>query len=353
MGFIKAVRGALSGTMEDIWKEMFVCDSLPAEVLMVRGVKQVSNRSANTGGDPNTITHGSVILVADGQCAVVVSGGRVIDSCSEPGEYVFHDPKHVSGLAGLLKETGERISFGGDALPRLQRVYYINVKESMDNPFAAVFPVELKPAGPNRIAARISCRGVFSYRISDPTLFYRLAAGNTAGAYTRSELTGQITSELLTALGPAAEALCAGGLRPSELPAHTEELCRALREKAAGGWLGQRGLEIISVAISSLTPMEGDMRSVQRLSRAAALFDAVTPPPEKEPAAAKAPGAWTCVLCGAESTGDFCPMCGKPRTWVCACAQENLGRFCTRCGKPRPQAAASSTPAPKPSAFTP
>ena len=50
MGLIKAAAAAISGTMDDIWKEMFVCDSLPADILMVRGVKRVSNRSANTGG---------------------------------------------------------------------------------------------------------------------------------------------------------------------------------------------------------------------------------------------------------------------------------------------------------------
>ena len=78
MGLIKATAAALSGTMDDIWKEMFICDSLPMEVLMVRGVKHVSNRSANTGGDPNTITHGSVIVIADGQCARRQSGRQLL-----------------------------------------------------------------------------------------------------------------------------------------------------------------------------------------------------------------------------------------------------------------------------------
>ena len=334
MGLIKAATAAIAGTMDDVWKEMFVCDSLPMDVLMVRGVKRVSNRSANTGGDPNTITHGSVILISDGQCAVVVSGGKVIDACSEPGEYIFHDPKHVPGLGGLLAEAGERFTFGGDPPPKMQRVYYINVKECMNNPFSTAAPIRLRAAGGYPMYGAVACAGVFSYRITDPALFYKLVAGNVAGAYTRRELTEQITSELLTALGPAIDACCSRGIRPSDIPAHTEELSRALRETADKGWLGQRGISIVSVALSSLSPLGGDMEEVQAMSRAAAI--AGTAPEAEAEKTAEAEEAWTCVLCGVESTGDFCPQCGKPRKWTCACGKENLGRFCRDCGKPRP-----------------
>ena len=333
MGLIKATAAALSGTMDDVWKEMFICDSLPMEVLMVRGVKHVSNRSANTGGDPNTITHGSVIVVADGQCAVVVSGGKVIDSCAEPGEYTFHDPKHVPGLGGLLKETGERITFGGDAPPKMQRVYYINIKESMNNPFLSEAPIALRSAGGFGLNATLFCSGLYSYRIKDPALFYRLLAGNVAGAYTRTELTRQITSELLTSLGPAIDRLGAQGIRPSELPAHAEELSRALREISNQGWIGQHGLEIVSVGVSVFSPASGDLAEVQRLSRAATLFGMAPAPEEEE---RSEPEAWVCQVCGAESTGAFCPQCGRSREWTCDCSQVNRGRFCRNCGKERP-----------------
>lgn len=331
MGLIKAAASALSGTMDDVWKELFVCDSLPMEVLMVRGVKRVSARSANTGGDPNTITDGSVILVADGQCAVVVSGGKVIDSCSEPGEYTFRDPKHVPGLGGLLKETGERIAFGGDALPRLHRVYYINMKESMNNAFQSSFPAALLSAGGHGLSGTLTFSGLYSYRIKDPALFYKLLAGNVAGSYTRGDLTGQITAELQTSLGPTISRLGAWGVRPSVLPGYAEALSKALREAAAEGWIGQHGLEIVSLGVSVFSPSSGDMAEARRLSRAATLFG--MPPEEKGDAA---PGAWLCQICGAESTGAFCPQCGRSREWTCGCGKVNRGRFCMDCGKERP-----------------
>ena len=54
------------------------------------------------------------------------------------------------------------------------------------------------------------------------------------------------------------------------------------------------------------------------------------------PEAGEEPEAWTCLLCGGESTGAFCPQCGKPRDWTCACGRVNRGRFCMDCGKERP-----------------
>ena len=329
MGLIKATAAALSGTMDDIWKEMFICESLTSEVLMVRGVKHVSNRSANTGGDPNTITHGSVIVVADGQCALVVNGGKVVDYCTEPGEYTFRDPKHVSGFGGLLSEVGERISFGGDPPPKLQRVYYVNLKESTGNFFRTEIPVDLKLIGPAPITGKATVSGVYSYRIKDPPLFYRLLAGNVARAYTRTELTKQITSEVLTALGPTMESLRVNGGYPSDLPAHTEKLAQALKDTVSRGWVGQHGLEIYSVAISSLS-VEG-LGSMSRMQAAAGLLGGSAPPAQKQ----SKTEAWKCI-CGGESTGAFCPQCGRPRKWTCACSAENLGRFCVNCGKPRP-----------------
>ena len=48
MGLIKAGMGALGGTFADQWKEFFYCESMPKEVLVTKGQKRVTGRSANT-----------------------------------------------------------------------------------------------------------------------------------------------------------------------------------------------------------------------------------------------------------------------------------------------------------------
>ena len=80
MGLIKAAFGALGGTLADQWKEYFYYDAMDADVLVAKGVKRVSGRSSNKYGEDNVITDGSHIAVADGQCMIIVDGGKVIDA---------------------------------------------------------------------------------------------------------------------------------------------------------------------------------------------------------------------------------------------------------------------------------
>ena len=91
MGLIKAALGAAGGVMADQWLEYFYCDSLPENVMAVKGQKRTSGRSSNTRGSDNIISNGSVIAVADGQCMIIVDQGKV-------------DP-----LVGLKENTGYEI----------------------------------------------------------------------------------------------------------------------------------------------------------------------------------------------------------------------------------------------------
>ena len=47
MGLIKAISGALGGTLADQWKEFFYCDALDKDVLVTKGQKRTSRRSSN------------------------------------------------------------------------------------------------------------------------------------------------------------------------------------------------------------------------------------------------------------------------------------------------------------------
>lgn len=83
MGLIKAGIGALGGTLADQWKEFFYCESMPKEVLVTKGQKQISGRSSNTKGNDNIISNGSGIAVADGQCMIIVEQGKIVEVCAE------------------------------------------------------------------------------------------------------------------------------------------------------------------------------------------------------------------------------------------------------------------------------
>ena len=44
MGLIKAALGAAGGVMADQWKEYFYCESIPENVMAVKGLHRVSGR---------------------------------------------------------------------------------------------------------------------------------------------------------------------------------------------------------------------------------------------------------------------------------------------------------------------
>lgn len=88
MGLIKAAVDAAGGVLADQWKEFFVCESLDADTLMAKGEKHKSKRSSNNGDD-NIISNGSVISVADGQCAIIVESGRVVELTAEPVAFTY------------------------------------------------------------------------------------------------------------------------------------------------------------------------------------------------------------------------------------------------------------------------
>ena len=105
MGLIKALTGAVGGTLGDQWKEYFYCESLPADVLVRKGIKRVGGRSSNKHGSDNIITDGSGIAVADGQCMIIVNDGKVAEICAEPGEYTFNSGESPTVFSGSLGES--------------------------------------------------------------------------------------------------------------------------------------------------------------------------------------------------------------------------------------------------------
>ena len=122
MGLIQAALGSVGGVLADQWKEYFYCEALPANVIMTKGHKRVSNRSSNTKGSDNIISNGSVIAVADGQCMIIVDQGKVTELCAVPGEFTYDsstEPSIFSGKLGqsiieTFKNIGKRFTFGGE-----------------------------------------------------------------------------------------------------------------------------------------------------------------------------------------------------------------------------------------------
>lgn len=393
MGLIKAGRTALKSTLADQWKEFFYCDSLDKDTLVARGRKRVSGKSSNTSGSDNVITNGSGIAVADGQCMIIVEQGRVVEVCAEPGQFTYDsssEPSVFSGnlgdsIAETFKTLARRFAHGGDTA-KDQRVYYFNTKEIMDNKFGTANPVPFRVVDTKiglDIDVSLRCNGVYSYKISDPLLFYANVCGNVSRDYTRDQLDSQLKTEFISALQPSLAKLSAMELRPNQIIAHNTELENALNDTLSKKWKELRGIEVVTVSLGSVTLPEADQQLIKSAQHSGMLKDPtmaaatlVEAQAEAMKAAAGNKGgamtgfmgmgmamnaggvnpqnlyamgqntpkneaanadSWKCS-CGATVSGKFCPECGtkRPEGWVCSCGTLNKGRFCSECGAKKP-----------------
>ena len=415
MALIRAAIGAISGTMSDQWREFFYCESLPENILMTKGQKRVSGRSTNISGEDNIITTGSGIAVADGQFMILVEQGKIIDYCGEPGQYTFDIGGEPSLFAGggfgqnamaVMNTAFERFKFGG--IPgKDTRIYFINTKEIIGNKYGTPMPIPFRVVDERAgfdIDVCIKCFGTYSFKITVPLLFYTFA-GNVPQDYTRETLEETMRGELLDALLPAFGRISMQGVRYSMITMHTRELTQALNEELDAKWGRLRGIEIVSVNVSSVTADKEDEARIQEYQRMAMFRDPtmagaalVNAQAEAMKAAAsntatgpamafmgmgmagQAGGANAASLYaqGQQQPGvpvppvvqqQYPPQPGVPMPpvvpevpvappapvanevagWTCACGMAGItGRFCSNCGQPQPVA----PPAPESNTWT-
>ncbi len=403
MGLLKAGFGALGGVLADSWRDYFYCESMDADTLVVKGEKRAGDRSSNKKGTDNIISNGSIINVNDGQCMIIVESGKVVEICAEPGEFVYDTGTEPSIFYGSLgenikktfSEIGKRFSFGGEPA-KDQRIYFFNTKEIMGNKYGTPSPIPFRimdQAIGFPLDIKIRCHGEYSYKITNPLLFYTNVCANVENDFTRDEIDSQLKSELLTALNPAMFKISQNNIYYAAIPAYTMQLAEELNELLSSKWRDRRGIEIVEFGVSAVNATPEDEARITEYQRSAAMgrdanmlrghmagatAQAMNTAAANEAGAAmgfmgmgmagnmmgnmsgfmqganntqdtmvnqqvggvgQASGGWTCE-CGTENNGKFCQNCGAPKPaakgWTCSCGAVNQGKFCQDCGKPKP-----------------
>ena len=373
MGLIRAALGAAGGALADQWKEFICCEALDKDVLVKKGSKRTKG---NNRGDDNIISNGSGIAVADGQCMIIVEQGKVVEVCAEPGEFTYDTSTEPSVFAGSLgdsilatfKTIGKRFTYGGDT-GKDQRVYYFNTKELLDNKFGTPNPIPFRVVDSKiglDIDVSLRCSGVYSYKISDPLLFYTNVCGNVSQEYRRSELDTTLKTEFIAALQPAFAKLSDMELRPNQIIAHNTELADAMQSELSNKWSGLRGLSVVSVALGSVTLPDEDAEMIKSAQRAAINKDVnmaaatmVTAQAEAMKTAAGNTNGAAMGFMGMNMAGQaggfnaanlFAMGANQAQAqpqaqaqqvagWTCSCGSVNQGKFCTNCGAKKPAGA--------------
>ena len=378
MGLIKAAITGFSSTLADTWEEYFVCESIPVDILVVKGQKRVGKGSSNKKGNENVITKGSKIVVHEGQAMIMVDQGVILEIATEPGVYTYDagtpgifSSTFGGGLKDTFKEAWDRIKHGGDAAHD-QRIYYFNTKEIIDNKFgtqnAIPFRVQYQDLG-RSFTVGVRCNGVYSYKIVDPVLFYTNVCANVTSTYSRNEIDPQLRAEFIDALQPAFGQISGSGIRYDELPMRQPEVKSAVDQVLSAEWTERRGISVVKVAINSATISEEDTKRIQEFedrawntnptNAAATLVEAQA---QAMQGAANNPNGAAMGLFGMNMANQAGGMNAQnlfnmgaaqgavgattapqaaPQTTAgggnCSCGKTgNTGKFCAECGSPKP-----------------
>ena len=203
--------------------------------------------------------------------------------------------------------------------------------------------------------------------------------------FRRDRIDSQLKTELLTALQPAFAAVSEQGVRYSQLPAHADDIARALDAELTNTWGQNYGIEIAAFGLSSATISDEDAERIKVLQMNAALKDPTMAAATIAAAQAQAmkdaanntstgpmmafAGMNMANMVGGMNSQQLYGMGGTPQqtppttpspapaaaaavgaaaapagSWTCACGTVNTGNFCSNCGSQKPQPATWTCP---------
>lgn len=364
MGLIQAVKGAVSSTLADQWKELIYSDSLDENTLVQKGCKKVTEGSSNQYGSENIITEGSHIIVNEGQALLIVENGKIIDFSVEPGAYIFKSNTEPSlfanGMQGLIdsfKKMGKRFTFGGQP-SNVQVVYYVNLKENPNHKFG-VYGIPFRDAEFN-FTLRLKGYGVYSYKIEDPILFFSHVSANVKNSYLASSIEEQLKAEFQQAIQMSLGTLSSTGMRYDAIPQHTGELVATMDKMLDVDWKQKRGMSVVSIGFSSIVPDEESTQKIAQFQEARVYSNAAmlggrlggAQATAMEQAASNQNGSingfvgmgFAQQMGGASAAqfikpnmeqNSFSEQKNSAEEWICTCNAKNNGKFCSNCGKRR------------------
>ena len=282
-------------------RNVFSCASLSDAALLAPGFPPVS------GSRENELADGAVIAVEEGQCALLVSRGKVFDLCAEPGVYAY------SGESLPDPKPGE---LGEDALKRLypyppdasgHRLFYVNTRPVSPLPFRSGRGIPFRitiPAFRLDLDIPLYCEGSFRYGICDPVRFFTDITGPVREPFRSGELNELLAREAETALPPVLARISAARTAFPSKQAFCQAIAQGVTEQLADSWRERRGIRIAELRIDSVRTDDGVSRYFDAWLGAEAQAAPQSP-------AVPASGTWVCPECGTASAGNFCPECGR------------------------------------------
>jgi membrane protease subunit (stomatin/prohibitin family) len=381
MGMIRAALGAAKGTFADQWLDVVEPLEMGERTLFTRGV--VVRQGSNKKGNKDILSNGSVIHVYDNQCMILTDGGKIIDYSAEPGYYTVDHGSAPSLFHGdlpeeVLEDSFNRFKFGGGK-PVSMKAFFINLQEIRGFRFGTRNAVNYFDSFYNA-ELFLRAHGTYSLKITDPIRFYTEVVPKNAETLEAEEISEQFLNEFLEAFQTAVNQMSVDGIRISFVTSKTGELSRYMAHVLDEEWKRNRGVEIQSVGIASLSYDETSQKLINMRNQGAMMGDPAIREGYLQSAVAQGlqnagsnpNGAMPGYLgmgFGMQGAGGF--LDGASRTnreqmargqmagessggyehsgyggqpgghgsWNCSCGTVNRGNFCSNCGRKRPDLA--------------
>jgi membrane protease subunit (stomatin/prohibitin family) len=270
----------------------------------------------------------------------------------------------------------------------VQKVYYINLQEIKGIKFGTRNPINYFD---NFYNAELFLRahGTYSIRITDPLKFYAEVVPRNQEQVEVSDINEQFLNEFLDALQSSINQMSVDGIRLSFVSSKGRELSKYMADTLDEDWRQNRGMEIVSVGIASVSYDETSTKLINMRNEGAMLSDPTiregyvqgSVARGMEAAGSNANGSMAGFMgmgMGMQSAGGFmgsasqanmqqmemmrqqqalnaqqqtaaAQAMGNPTqqptqnvnqaaSWTCSCGSVNTGKFCPECGNPAPAA---------------
>lgn len=260
MGIMRALTGAVEGTLADQWKDIITAGSFTEHTVVAPGILQSSNagRGTNYSGSEGVISNGSKIFIPENTAAFIFSESGIESIVTQPGAYEYQDGQESvfngDGVGrSIFGQVKDRVGYGGQTADQ-KRIAFVNLREIRGLKFGTRGPLVIHDHfyGTD---LEILTFGTFAVQVTDPERFIRnfVPPNTTTYSFATEQARAQVSSEFLQSLIGALNALSTQ-YRISQLPSQAEEVAAQISNDSscAGTWEERFGLRVVSVGIENI-----------------------------------------------------------------------------------------------------
>jgi membrane protease subunit (stomatin/prohibitin family) len=296
------------------------------------------------------IQNGGQLTVSESQIAAFVNEGKIADIFG-PGLHTLNT-RNLPILTDLMNWDKDFES------PFKSEVYFFSTRLQIDQKWGTATPITIRDKEFG--AVRLRCFGIYSYRITDPKVFFNQVSG-TREAYFAADLEGQLRDSILASI---TDIFANSGISFLDLAANQSTLASKIVEQMKPAFAAF-GLELNQLAVENVSlpdelakvldqrigmTMVGDVGRYTQYAAAESLDLAAANTgggagvgmglgagaavaqvlaSSLKPVAAAAPAATPATAAAPAAAADtkFCIDCGKPIP--------TRSKFCAECGKPQ------------------